>query len=223
VAKLADETIAGVALNAGFTGNALPVAVAVALAESGGNPRAHNALPPDDSYGLWQINMIGAMGPERRKRFGLKANDDLYDPSTNAKVAHAFWTSRGGFADWSTYNHGSYLAFLPRANAAVKKNGGAKVASGSAGDPSKTVPGNRPDTPLPDPIENAIYDMRDTLTGVSAFIKTLTDPKTWIRVGMFVGGVILIIVGVLFLIGQSKAARAVASAVPVGRAVKAVT
>jgi hypothetical protein len=223
MAVLADHKIAGVALNAGFSGNALNVAVAVALAESRGDARAHNPVPPDNSYGLWQINMLGGMGPERRKRFNLKSNEDLFDPSTNARVAYALWKERGNFSAWSTYSNGRYLAYLPRANAAVKKNGGAAIATGKV-DPNdpNAVDLSRPDTPLPDEIENTIYDLRDSVAGVKGFLDTLTDSKTWVRVGMFAGGLILVIVGGLFLIGQNKAVRTVASAVPVGRAVKAV-
>jgi hypothetical protein len=49
-----------------FTPADAVVAVAIALAESGGNPAAHNPVPPDDSWGLWQINMRGHLGPVRR-------------------------------------------------------------------------------------------------------------------------------------------------------------
>lgn len=203
MATLPDSTIAGVALNAGFTGNALNVAVAISLAESGGNPKAHNAVPPDDSYGLMQINMLGAMGPERRKRFNLKSNEDLYNPSTNMRVAYALYKDRGNFSAWSTYSNGRYLTYMARANTAVRKNGGKAIATGTAGNTAGATDLSRPDTPLPDDLENTIYDMRDTIAGVRGFVETLTDSKTWIRVGMAVGGVLLIIVGGLFLIGKN--------------------
>lgn len=222
MAVLADEKIAGIALNAGFTGNALNTAVAIALAESGGNPRAHNATPPDDSYGLMQINMLGAMGPERRKRFNLRSNEDLYDPSTNMRVAYALWKSRGGFGDWSTYNNGRYLTYLQRANRGVVKNGGKAIGTASVGgDTSGATDLSRPDTPLPDPVENAIYDVRDAIANVSGFVRTITDAQTWLRVALFIGGGLLVAVALLFLVGQSRTVRTAASVVPVGRAVKA--
>lgn len=225
MAALADDKIAGIALNAGFTGPALTVAVAVALGESDGNPHAHNpnAGTGDNSYGLWQINMLGAMGPERRKRFNLPNNEALFDPGTNARVAYGLWKSRGGFGDWSVYNHGTYLRYMARASAAVKKNGGKAIATGTV-DPN--APGkkdaSRPDTPLPDSIENTIYDLRDTLSGVKGFLDWITNADNWVRVGMFVGGTAAVIVAVLMFIGQSKAAQTAASLIPVGRAVKAV-
>jgi len=84
---------------AGFSGEGLRTAWAVAMRESRGDPNAFNGNQNtgDQSYGLFQINMLGAMGPARRKQFGLKSNDDLLDPLTNAKVA--FKLTKGG-TDW---------------------------------------------------------------------------------------------------------------------------
>jgi soluble lytic murein transglycosylase-like protein len=81
---------------------------AISQAESKGNPNAHNpnTKTGDNSYGLWQINMLGRMGPDRLKHFHLKSNEDLYDPATNARVALQMSREKGGYSDWSTYNHG---------------------------------------------------------------------------------------------------------------------
>lgn len=96
------ETLRAAAL-AGFKGDSLIIATALAGAESGWNPRAHNPKPPDNSYGLWQINMINSLGPARRKQFGLASNEELFDPVKNAKAA--FSISKGGtdFRPWSTW------------------------------------------------------------------------------------------------------------------------
>lgn len=85
---------------------------AIALAESGGRPDAHNPVPPDDSYGLWQINMLGGMGPERRAKFGLSSNRDLFDPLTNAKAAVAIAAGGKNKTPWSTYTNGAFRNFL---------------------------------------------------------------------------------------------------------------
>lgn len=86
----------------GFDGQSTRVAWAVVMNESTGDPLAHNqdASTGDNSYGLFQINMLGRMGPQRREAFGLDANADLFDPVTNAEVAYEM--SRGGtdFGDW---------------------------------------------------------------------------------------------------------------------------
>jgi len=111
MAKLSRDEIGQFAANAGFSGDDIKIAVAVALAESGGNTTAHNIKPPDDSYGLWQINMYRDLGPARRKQFGLKSNDDLFDPATNARVAHGIKTGSGWNA-WTTYTSGAYKQHL---------------------------------------------------------------------------------------------------------------
>ncbi len=111
--------VKGYARQAGWSGAHLDIAVAVAKAESGFNARAHNPVPPDNSYGLWQINMIGELGPSRRRAYGLKSNDALYDPATNARVAYAIYKAAGrSFRPWTTYTGGSYRKFL-----SLAKNG----------------------------------------------------------------------------------------------------
>jgi hypothetical protein len=105
---------------AGFKGKALETAYAVMMAESGGNPRAHNpnASTGDNSYGLFQINMLGNLGPARLKQYGLKSNEDLFDPLTNARVA--FRMSGGGknWQPWSAYKNGSYQQYLKAGSSA---------------------------------------------------------------------------------------------------------
>lgn len=221
MAVLPDKDIAGVALNAGFSGGALTTAVAIALAESSGNPRAHNtnAATGDNSYGLWQINMIGAMGPARRKQFGIASNDDLFDPSTNARAAMMLYKARGGFGDWSTYNRGTYLRFVSRAAQAVRDNGGRAVVTGKGG-------GTDPNNPLiPDPIEGPLNSLNQSLAAVQGFVAFVTNKDNWIRVAMFAGGTVLVIVGVMMYIGQTKSVqqgvKAVVNVIPVGRAGKA--
>lgn len=119
------EQIGKVAWNAGF-GRDVPTlsrAIAVALAESGGNTSAHNgnAKTGDDSYGLWQINMIGGMGPARRKAFGIASNAELLDPTKNAKAAWSISNSGRNWTPWSTFKNGAYLKHIPVGDAAAKK------------------------------------------------------------------------------------------------------
>lgn len=120
MSKLSPEQIAQAAHDAGFRGHDLTTAVAVALAESGGDPRAHNPVPPDNSYGLWQINMIGALGPDRRHQFHLDANKDLYDPETNAEAAFAISGKGNSFQPWTTFTSGAYKSHLDEARKGVK-------------------------------------------------------------------------------------------------------
>ncbi|MEV7044410.1 transglycosylase SLT domain-containing protein [Amycolatopsis sp. NPDC051061] len=134
--KLSAEQIARHAYAAGFRGQGLTTAVAVALAESGGRTTAHNATPPDDSYGLWQINMLGALGPERRHQYHLKADDRLFDPDTNARVANSISSDGRDFTPWSTYTNGAYKDHLTAARKAaqdVTKHHGKPSSSHTAG------------------------------------------------------------------------------------------
>ena len=105
------KQLEAIALRAGFPRNIVPTMAAIALAESHGNPNSHNPVPPDNSYGLWQINMLGAMGPGRRRQFDISTNDELYNPLTNAHAAHAIWKGQGLNA-WSTYKSGAYRQYL---------------------------------------------------------------------------------------------------------------
>jgi hypothetical protein len=131
--SLSPKQIAGYAFAAGFRGQALTIAVAVALAESAGNPQAHNAVPPDNSYGLWQINMLGALGPDRRASLHLHANSDLFDPAQNARAAFAISQHGTNWHPWATFTNGAYashLAAARRAAAAVTSSHGTDATPG---------------------------------------------------------------------------------------------
>lgn len=86
----------------GFSGNELKEAWSIAMRESTGRPLAHNTnrSTGDNSYGIFQINMIGDLGPERRAKFDLKSNEDLFNPVRNAQIA--FYMSQGG-KNWSSW------------------------------------------------------------------------------------------------------------------------
>jgi hypothetical protein len=87
----------------GFEGDQLKQAWAVVMKESTGRPMAHNqnSNTGDNSYGLFQINMIGKLGPARLSYYGLSSNEDLFDPLTNARIAYII--SEGG-KNWSPWN-----------------------------------------------------------------------------------------------------------------------
>lgn len=107
---LTAQQIAGAAQQAGFTGNDLVIAVAVAFAESGGNTEAvnHNANGSTD-YGLWQINTVHG---------SLLNQGDKFNPIDNARMAFTVFKGSGWRA-WTTYNTGAYLPFMPRAQLAA--------------------------------------------------------------------------------------------------------
>lgn len=111
--KTKKQQILEVLTRAGFKGTGLRRAFAVVMAESSGNPNAHNpdASTGDNSYGLFQINMLGDMGPERRARFNLKSNEDLFDPDVNARVAYEMSNGGRSWSAWTTYGKDTYKKF----------------------------------------------------------------------------------------------------------------
>lgn len=129
------DQVAEIVLSIGITDPAkAALMVAIAHRESGAfNSRAHNPNPPDNSWGLWQINVIdGAMLPqylaEWRKR-------DLTDPWTNAHAMKFLLDKNGGDTRWSwTTNPDGTAANgdsaydvtgrLPQAIEAVRRVGG---------------------------------------------------------------------------------------------------
>lgn len=123
-------TLVGLAKAAGFNDRDARIMAAIAMAESGGRSTAHNpnAATGDNSYGLWQINMLGGMGPERRRQFGIGRNEQLFDPATNAQAARQVYQSQG-FGAWSVFRSGAYRQFLPGAMQAQPMAG---AASGAA-------------------------------------------------------------------------------------------
>ena len=86
----------------GFRGNSLKEAWAIAKKESNGRPFAFNgnASTGDSSYGIFQINMLGMLGPDRRAKYELDHNVDLFNPVINAQIA--FQMSNGG-ENWSAW------------------------------------------------------------------------------------------------------------------------
>ena len=137
--------------DAGFPEGLIPTMTAVTLAESSGNPYAHNPnrTTGDNSYGLLQINMIDGMGPERRAEFGIASNDALFDPATNFRAAKKIFDQQG-IGAWGAYTNGSYKQFM-----------GADIGSADVDIPRASRSGGSPTTGL-DP-NGAGSDVPDNL------------------------------------------------------------
>ena len=86
----------------GFEGTALKTAWAIARVESNGRPLAlnDNTRTGDKSYGIFQINMLGNLGDDRKEKFELVSNKELFDPVTNAEIT--YYMTKGG-KDWSSW------------------------------------------------------------------------------------------------------------------------
>jgi hypothetical protein len=204
-----------------------PVAAAIALAESGGNPQSHNAVPPDNSYGLWQINMLGSMGPSRRSAFGLSSNEQLFDPLTNAKAAVALSGGGSNFKAWSTYTNGAYKSHLNGQGAGTDASGNGipQESNGFAQFFANVYSGG--DASLGGILTSIFTGANSQLSGssLSSFLgplapiagafaaigkfmnwvtTTLFMPATWARVASFSLGVVLIFAGLfIFFVGSA--------------------
>lgn len=156
------------------------IAVAVAMAESGGNLKAHNPKPPDDSYGLWQINLYGALRAVRMAAWGLTNEAQLYDPYKNAEVAHKLYDASGkSFKPWSTYTSGAYLKHMAEAERAVQNPTAPSGVGINTDGPNQTI--------------------------VKSFLDPLFDMigQGMLRVAGFIAGAILIIIA-LVMIGKGS-------------------
>jgi hypothetical protein len=170
------------------------------MAESGGNANAHNSTPPDDSYGLWQINMRGDLGPQRRKRYKLSSNEQLFDPRTNALAMAG--ESFGGldWSPWTTYTNKAYKQYL--GNPVTDQHLPAAPSIGSGIVSSVTAP--------LDTAKSAV----ETLTKTA---KWVSNSENWIRVGYVTGGAVLVVAGLVMVLQSTGVGRAAMNVIPAGR------
>lgn len=211
---LTPNQIAQLAYNAGFRGSALRMAVAVALAESGGNPNAYN---PEDaagtargsgSRGLWQI--YGTAHPWAN-------NDMAFNPVFNAQAAYRVYKEAGNsFRPWSTFNNGSAHRIsqslrldLPTGQIDLAGgNGPGSLAGGggggvitqpvptSSGGPQVQTETRNPLVRLlPEPFENFLVGVASDPQGV----------KKTIAFGIL--GFTLLVIGLIMLIAQTSQAQ----------------
>ena len=129
--------LAVAAVQAGFTGQGLRLAVAIGLAESGGNPTARGPNPPtpgcpagSTDRGAWQLN--NCYHPE----VSDACADDLV-----CAARETYRISAGGsdWREWTTYTSGAYQAQLAPTDQAIAtltvpgRAGGAPSGDGSPG------------------------------------------------------------------------------------------
>lgn len=118
---IAQPNLERLAIEGGFTSKEAKIMAAIAMAESSGLARALNddLKTGDNSFGLWQINMIDTpnykLGEERRKKLNIESNDELYNPAVNVRAAKMIFDEQG-FDAWSVYKSGAYKQFLSKTN-----------------------------------------------------------------------------------------------------------
>lgn len=86
----------------GFQGKAHKTAWAIVMRESNARPKAHNdnTRTGDNSYGIFQINMMGSLGADRREKFELSSNTELFNPLRNAEIAFHMTGQGSDFGSW---------------------------------------------------------------------------------------------------------------------------
>lgn len=200
-ADLSASQLAGYARQAGFTGQGLVNIVAIALAESGGNPQAlanypngSNAGGPEISAGLTQINTLA------HPQYTVS---ELYDPLTNFKAA--FQVSNGGtnFNPWSTWTNGAARSELASVQQALGQATSGATPSGTP--PSPAAPSSsggtsscqQPSKSLSlNPLDNNITDWLGYYWCV-----LIADLE---RLGIIIGAAVVIIVGLIILFGDKN-------------------
>jgi hypothetical protein len=98
----------------GFEGIALKKAWAIAKLESNGRPMAYNGNrnTGDSSYGIFQINMLGKLGIDRKEKFELKSNILLFDPVINAEITYHMTQGGTDWSSWSSHTNGAINKWL---------------------------------------------------------------------------------------------------------------
>lgn len=205
MSTLTPAQIAGYARQAGFTGTPLVWAVAVALAESGGNPAAtHTNANGSHDRGLWQIN--DQAHPE-------VSDAQAFDPAGAAAAAYAISGKGKSFGPWSTYGNGAAGKQLGAAQlaAAAPATVTAQPANWITGLVAPLLPGlgqglasGAIPNALPSvPGLDALGGLASSLAAIaSALVKAgawTADPHNWVRILEVAGGVVVIGLGVKLL------------------------
>lgn len=173
--------ITGFLKTAGFPENLWPTMVGIAYAESGGRATARNpankATTQADGYVARGLFQIRNQLTEEQA-----TKQGYYSGLKNTQLAKSIYDSQGLKA-WEAYTNGSYKSHVPDGNNAL----------------------------VPDFIENPIDDVTGAISGAADAL----NPATWfgfikdagITTGMFIGGGMLIVLGVWLLISQTKAGK----------------
>lgn len=185
-----DKDLANAAARAGFAGDDVMIAVAVALAESGGRA---DVVSVTGDYGPWQIN-----NPAHPELFGANA---WWDLGTNAAMARKVFTQAGNtWRPWSTYNSGKWQLYKGRGAAAlIGMTLGPNIIPG---DPLGSIGAT-----VGDGLSNAgqvATDATGAITQLGNAVKSIagalfkaaawtSSPDNWMRVGqVIVGGGLVI-------------------------------
>lgn len=190
--------LGALALVAGFPVSLVPTMAAIAMAESSGDPKAQN---PSGAVGLWQI--LPSANQDIISKYG-----DPKDPLSNAKMAKAVY-DRQGLTAWSTYTSGAYRQYL--------NTGKATQYDSKASDAVKLIESfEGSDSAKESEVNSNVSQgsgLIGTITGpldaIGSAFNDLTSPATWLRVALIVGGVLVVVVGIIFMIESDKSVQGI--------------
>lgn len=179
--------IAQWAVQAGFSGQDLVTAVAVALAESNGRIDATNTNANGSTdYGVWQINSVHADEFTKYPQWWSVENADM---------AHDIWAAAGNsWSPWSTYTSGKYTSFLLQATSAAKNPDTSNVVGG---------PGDTKNVNIIPGVDSIAQSLSGFTTALAAIASWISDPQSWERVGMVLVGGALVVGALIMVSGKS--------------------
>lgn len=215
MSRLSAAQIAAHAHAAGFRGTALRNAVAVALAESNGDPRAVGVNSDrwrSRDRGLWQIN----------DRWHPEVSDaEAFNPAQAAREAYRISSGGMSWSPWSTWKNGSAQRRFPEALIGVNQmgaTGGATATAAPALIPGLPNPGELlveglPNVPgVPDVLGDVAGAMAAPVIILMKSAAWIADAHNWQRVAMVTGGTVGVLLA-LGMIAKSGAAGSTAEAI----------
>lgn len=189
----------------------LDVAIAIVLAESGGDTHAVN---PSGAKGLWQIMMplhaalvndgITAVNAEYGTDNNSPKNLDVFDPRVNTFVAGQLYGARG-WQPWEAYTTGAYKAHLGHGTAAFNFLNSPHFRHKQWSRYQANA------------IDNASYTAIAAMPGDALNSLSPSNVLDWVKgmalpAGVFLVALVLVVVGLIVVLESSKTGRTVTKA-----------
>jgi len=227
MAKLTAAQVRAHALAAGFTEAQVPIVIAIAYQESRFDSAAvGDTTITDDKWGP-SIGLMQVRSLKNPSAYSgadaMRIADKLTDPAYNLRVSRAIYMAAGGkFTDWSTFNNRNKPG-SGWAQAIGQGYGADDPTTGVGAAVTDAVNGGYENVAGP---ATAVANASDALNAFGSLASKLQDGQFWKRVGIGAGGSALILIGLLFLLFTSSAAKSAAGTavglVPGGGVVKTV-
>lgn len=158
----------------------LATAVAVAMAESSGNPTA--VSPTGCCHGLWQINVN--VHPYTKTQ--------MQDPAQNATAAWKISNGGTNWKPWSAYNNGAYLLYLTQARTASK----ARTTDGGS------TPQQSGGDVLIDELTGAVDSIQGITYPIAATKAWISDRNNIFRIVKVLAGGAIVVLGLKLIVKQ---------------------